>query len=41
MVVALVAKAMAKRAEERPQSAVEMGAELDRAIAAFPIPGRA
>ncbi len=40
-VVSLVAKAMAKRVEDRPQSSVEMGADLDRAIAAFPTPGRA
>jgi eukaryotic-like serine/threonine-protein kinase len=37
----LVGKAMAKSAEDRPQSAVEMGADLDRVIAAFPPPGRA
>jgi serine/threonine-protein kinase len=39
--VSLVAKAMAKRTEDRPQSVVELGADLDRVIAAFPPPGRA
>ena len=38
-VVSLVAKAMSKRTEDRPQSAVEMGADLDRTLAAFPPPG--
>jgi eukaryotic-like serine/threonine-protein kinase len=39
--VSLVAKAMSKRAEDRPQSAVEMGADLDRALSALPPASRA
>ncbi len=35
-VVSLVAKAMAKLAEMRHQTATELGAELDRALGAFP-----
>jgi serine/threonine protein kinase len=35
-VVSLVAKAMSKRTVDRPQSAVEMGADLDRTLATFP-----
>jgi serine/threonine-protein kinase len=36
VVVAVVAKAMAKRAEERQQTASGFGTELDRALASFP-----
>jgi serine/threonine-protein kinase len=39
-VVALVARAMAKLAEERPQSATEMGFDLDRALASLSAQGR-
>jgi serine/threonine-protein kinase len=35
-VVSIVAKAMAKRAEDRPQTVSEIGADLDRALASFP-----
>jgi serine/threonine-protein kinase len=39
-VAALVARAMAKRAEDRPQSATEMGFDLDRALPSLGAQGR-
>jgi hypothetical protein len=40
VVESVVARAMAKRVEDRPQSALEMGLDLDRALASLPPQGR-